>query len=103
MNDMTDAQYRAYPAVNYSKLKHMAKSPLHYRHNSEHPAADNAAFRLGRATHCLVLEPFTFDQQFAVYEGKRDKRQKAYKAFLETVGDRDVLSPQEHELVVAMA
>lgn len=103
MSDMTDAEYRAYPACNYSNLKHMAKSPAHYRHNLENPPADNAAFRLGRATHCLVLEPFTFDEQFAVFEGRRDKRTKAYKEFMETVGDRDVLSPEEHELALAMA
>lgn len=103
MTDMTDAEYRALPAINYSKLKHMAKSPLHYRHNIEHPAADNASFLLGRAVHCLVLEPFLFDSQFAIYEGRRDKRTKAYKEFLSELGDRDVLSVEEHEQALAMA
>jgi hypothetical protein len=101
--EMTDAEYRAYPAVNYSSLKHIAKSPLHYRHHRDNPPKDNAAFRLGRAVHCMVLEPFLFDQQFAVYEGKRDKRVKAYKEFLANVGDRDVLSPEEHGQTLAMA
>lgn len=49
--------YRATDGVNVSSLKHMAVSPLHYRHVMEHGGAPKRAFALGNVTHAAILEP----------------------------------------------
>jgi hypothetical protein len=92
---MNDTQYRALDAVNYSNLKHMRKSPLHYKHNIENPdTSDNKYFVL-RAIHALTLEPFSSHDQICVWEGRKDKRNKDYAAFLEVNAGRSVLSAEE--------
>lgn len=50
------AEYRAWPAVSASLLHSYARSPLHARHEQQHPR-DSAALSLGRALHAAVLEP----------------------------------------------
>lgn len=102
---MTEAEYRAYPAINYSTLKHARKSLLHYRQALEAPPDPELSQRLAQwsAVHARVLEPFAFDDQFAVYEGRRDKRTKAYKAFLAEHEGKLILTPAELERVDAMA
>ena len=101
MNEERD--YRAAPGVNYSNLKHMRKSAAHYRQNLLAPPKDNPAWARGRLIHCLTLEPFSFDDDFFVYEGRRDKRTKAYQAALEEAAGRDVVTPAEHELALEVA
>lgn len=86
-------EYRARPGVNWSRLKLARTSALHYRDTP--PRKDTASLGMLRAVHALVLEPEHFDRDFAVYEGRRDKRVKAYQAFLEGVGSRTVLSPKD--------
>lgn len=102
---MTDAEYRLVPAINYSNLKHMRKSPLHYRHAVDAPPDPdlNQKLAMFRAVHTLVLEPFQFPAEYAVYEGRRDKRTKAYKEFLEANQGRSILSINEHEQALAIA
>jgi hypothetical protein len=91
---VNDAEYRALDAVNYSTLKHIRKSPKHYKHALEHPDT-STNYSMLRAIHALVLEPFAFDEAFVVWEGRRDKRNKDYAAFLELHAGKDVLTPDE--------
>jgi len=89
-----DAEYRALDAVNYSTLKHLRKSPKHYKHALDNPDT-STNYSMLRAIHALVLEPFTFDEAFVVWDGRRDKRNKDYAAFLELHAGKDVLNPDE--------
>jgi hypothetical protein len=91
---VNDAEYRALDAVNYSTLKHIRKSPKHYKHALENPDT-STNYSMLRAIHALVLEPFSFDEAFVVWDGRRDKRNKDYAAFLELHAGKDVLNPDE--------
>jgi hypothetical protein len=92
---MTEAEYRALNAVNYSNLKHMRKSPKHYKHNLDNPDQNDNKYAELRAIHAMLLEPFAFDDNFAVYDGRRDKRVKEYQDFLATAGTRNIITPAE--------
>jgi len=95
---MNDAEYRKLDAINYSSLKHIRKSPKHYRHHIDNPEPENhSKYAELRAVHALLLEPFDFDENFAVYDGRRDSRVKEYKDFLATVNARTVITPAERD------
>jgi hypothetical protein len=75
-----EAEYRAENAVNWSTLKYMLASPLHYRHAVDHPREDRTALLLGRLNHAAILEPHAIGSRYAVYEGDR-RAGKAWEAF----------------------
>jgi exodeoxyribonuclease VIII len=52
-------------------MKHMLRSPAHYRAYLEGEDCDSASRRFGRAVHALVLEPHIFHDKFAVWSGAR--------------------------------
>jgi hypothetical protein len=79
--NITDAEYRAADGVNWSRLKIIRESPLHYKMKPDRP--DTAALGMLRAIHALVLEPEEFDRDFAIFDGRRDKRSRSYQEFLE--------------------
>ena len=56
---MTDT-YRAAPGVNWSTLKHIARSPLHYQHALANPTEPTAAMQAGTLAHLATLEPARF-------------------------------------------
>ena len=100
-----DKAYRLASGVNYSSLKHLRKSALHYRHAIEAGDDPKLAQKLAmfRAVHSLVLEPFGFETEYAIYLGRRDKRSKAYKEFLAKNEGKTILSPDEYEQAMACA
>lgn len=62
-------QYRAWPAVNASVLKHgYYASPLHMRAAMDgvYGTADSEARKFGRAVHCRLLEPERFKTSFLI-------------------------------------
>ena len=63
-------EYRSIKAVNFSTLKLIRKSPKHYKWNIDHGSEDTTGRSLGRATHCLVLTPELFNEEFSIYDGK---------------------------------
>lgn len=93
---MTEPEYRAADAVNWSSLKYLRDgSPLHYRHALANPRKDTPGLMLGRALHKLVLEPDTFAQDFAVFDGDGTRASAAYKAFAAANEGRSVLKADE--------
>jgi PDDEXK-like uncharacterized protein DUF3799 len=69
---VTRAEYDALPGVNWSTLKHMQRSPAHYRYaleNGTQPHTD--AMALGTVTHLAVFEPEKLETHVAVWEGRR--------------------------------
>ena len=102
---MTDAEYRLLPAINYSNLKHMRKSPLHYRYKVD--AGDDPALSAKlawfRAVHSLVLEPFDVQSEYVIYEGRRDRRTKKYQEFLALHPGKSVLNTKEYKRAATIA
>lgn len=68
------------PALNWSLLKHMAKSPAHYRYAAKSRTEDTLALKQGRALHTAVLEPEFFSIRYAIWDGPR-RQGKDWDAF----------------------
>ena len=92
---MSEAAYRKAPGVNYSTLKHLRKSPLHYKHAVENPEDSGQDYAMLRHVHALVLEPMSAHEQSVVWDGRRDTRNKEYAAFLETHKGKNILTVSE--------
>lgn len=53
---MNTQEYRKHKAVNFSSLKHILRSPAHYRAAIEGPIEQSHAMLLGTLTHAVALE-----------------------------------------------
>lgn len=93
--------YRALEGVNWSLLKHMTASPLHFRHAEQSEREDTNRLLLGRAVHTAVLEPDEFPLRYAVYEGAV-RRGKEWDAFAEANADKDILKADEYRMCLSV-
>lgn len=68
--------------VNWSTLKHMAKSPAHYRQALMTPPQDTDSLKRGRVIHLATFEPDQLGARCAVWTGgaRRGKEWDAYRA-----------------------
>lgn len=94
---MDFATYQQLEGINWSTLKHMAASPLHYHHAVSNPREDTTRLLLGRAVHTAVLEPDEFPIRYAVFEGGA-RRGKAWDEFEIANSDKDILKAEEYRL-----
>jgi PDDEXK-like domain of unknown function (DUF3799) len=94
--------YFSSPGINWSSLKHMLASPMAYRHALQSARADTEAFAIGRAVHCLVLEPDAFDDQFIVWDGGR-RYGKEWDAFRDAANGATIIRAQDAEFCRAIA
>lgn len=101
MKTIPFADYLTLPAVNWSTLKHLRKSPLHYRHALENPREDNARLALGRAAHTAVFEPDKFMLEYACFKGER-RAGKAWEAFKEQHAGETILKIEEYRTCLAI-
>ena len=85
--------YDKIDAVNWSTLKHMRTSPLHYKHALTAPRKETDLMRIGTAGHALVLEPDSFSDVHVCYEGRRQG--KAWDAFKEEHAGKRILTAAE--------
>lgn len=88
--------YCAIPAINWSRLRHLHDSPLHYRWHSDHPTPDTPAMARGRLVHCAALEPDELPLRYAVWDSGR-KQGKAWAEFCSVNESREVVSVAEYE------
>lgn len=56
--------YEELAGINISTLKHMVESPLHYHHAVSRPSKSSPQKELGTATHCAILEPARFAEEY---------------------------------------
>ena len=89
-----DTTYRSSPGVNWTRLKRLHTSPAHYAHDPGD--TDTASRGMLRAVHALVLEPDVFGRDFAVCTMRRDKRSKAFQAFMEEHDGKTILNEREY-------
>jgi hypothetical protein len=83
--------------VNFTTLKRMAVSPLHYWHALQHAPEDKPAFALGRAAHCAILEPQQFESRFmALPDEIKVRRGAAWDACVEANEGREILSRDDY-------
>jgi len=99
---MSRAAYDQVEAVNWSRLKEMRKSALHFKHALEADPADTGPMRLGRAVHTAVLEPELLDESIAVWKSRRQG--KAWEEFERQAveSDRTVLTQEQYECALAI-
>jgi len=100
--DLPFEVYVQIDAVNSSWLK-AALSALHALHYKRSQDNDTASRGMLRSAHCLMFEPHNFLRDFCWYGGKRDKRQKVYKAHLAENEGRTTLNTAEINDAVGMA
>ena len=90
----TFAEYVADEAVNYSSLKYIDDSPLHYLHHLHNERKDTPSLALGRVTHSLVFEPDRIEHEYAVWE-EGDRKGNAYKDFVAANEGKTIFKPAE--------
>ena len=96
--------YEDIPGVNISTLKELwQRSPKHYRHRLSTPREDSPAMLVGRAFHCLTLEPSEYANRYAIMPPGLDRRTKAGREWVASLGDREVLTASQAEQVAGMA
>jgi hypothetical protein len=93
---MTYQEYASIPAVNFSTLKEMARSPRHYRHRLTTPREDTAAMAFGRAVHTAVLEPDEFPKRYVLWDQGR-RAGKVWEQFLSANRDKEPLTASEYQ------
>ena len=101
-------EYDAFPAVRWSMLSHMRKSPAHYKHALTNERKETSALRKGSALHTLAFEPETFGERFTTYlpsKTKGEGSRKAWEAFQESAQERGltILDADEIERAEGMA
>ena len=104
---MNRTEYTAIPALSYSGMKELLRSPAHYQHWLANPRPDSKALRIGRATHCAFLTPDVWATTYkAIPEcDRRTKEGKAvHEAFMSSLKPGDeALAFDEYELVTEIA
>jgi hypothetical protein len=96
------AEYQKIASVNWSSLKELRKSPLHYKWALEHPLKDTDTFAVGRATHLAVLEPERYEDEVVIWDGGA-RRGGDWTAFKAANAERTILKPEDDEACRAMA
>lgn len=91
-------EYRALEATNWSSLKNLRSSPLHYITARSRPHKTTPAMALGSATHTAILEPKKYAQEVAVWHGGV-RRGKVYDAWcLDNEGKTQIRAVDEVDI-----
>lgn len=105
-----NSAYHANPAVSHSKLEAFRRRPaLYYRKYVTKqivPEEPGAAFRLGSAAHCSILEPLEMTQRYAVKPDGIDRRTKEGKErwaiFEQQNAGRTIIDTDEAAQIIKM-
>lgn len=103
---MTETEYRRQEGISRTELWRLRESPEKFKWYQEHPKPATPALLFGAAVHKLLLEPDTFNDEFAVAPDV-DRRTKdgreAYNAFLSASDGKSVITLTDYEKAVEMA
>lgn len=95
------AEYDAIDAVNFSTLKHAARSPAHYLKALTAKTSETDAMRLGTAVHAAVFEPLTYGDAVAIWDGGR-RYGNPWDAFCAENAGRLVITTEQQESALAI-
>jgi len=98
---LTFAEYKAIDAVNWSTLKELRRSPLHFQHRLTNEREDRDVLRLGRVVHIAVFEPERLPLDVAVWQGG-DRRGKDWKLFETLHWRQTIVNEKEYARVCAI-
>lgn len=96
------SDYRSKEGLSGSALKHLARSPMHYKQGVDNPIEPTEAMSFGTLVHLMVLEPDKFDEQYIVMPEGMIRRGKEYDALLAEAGDRELIKAKDYETALAM-
>jgi hypothetical protein len=105
IENMPFDEYAAVDALNGSKIVHMRRSPMKYRHEIDNPSPASPAMVLGSAAHRLILEPDLVGE-FAVWglvEDQKVRRGKVWDAFQAANEGKMIVTAAEQESMVGVA
>lgn len=107
INSMSFTDYAALPALNWSKLKHLARTPAHFKHLLENPPATTPACMTGRGLHSLVLEgESAYLEQYAVApqcDRRTREGKQLWQEFQDQAVGREIITADQAESVAGMA
>lgn len=101
MKHQAFSDYLAIDAVNWSTLREMRKSPLHYHHRVLNERPDTATLRAGRAAHTAVFEPDRFLHEYVMFKGKVRRGEK-WELFKEQHATESIIKPIEYSRALAI-
>lgn len=102
---MTNQEYHEAEGISSSDFRLLERSPLHL-HLKEHFRLSGSFLDFGSALHKLVLEPESFEDEFAISpDAPRNTKvgKVAHAEFLEDLGDRIAISSTDYEQLKLMA
>lgn len=108
----TDALlYESIPSSDYhadinstscSQLKAFLESPAHFQLGLTEEHQPTVSMELGTLVHLLALQPELFSNEYVIFPGARDKRDKDFTSFVEANQDRTVATHQEFTTALYM-
>lgn len=88
--------------LSYSSLKSFSNSPNHLLSYWNRERTSSSSMVKGSLIHTLILEPDTFDDVYAIWNGGR-RGTNAYKEFLTQNEGKTIIKPEELDEVKPMA
>lgn len=102
---MNEREYRQTEGITRTELWRIKESPEKFKWSQEHPEEPTPALIFGAVVHKLLLEPETFDEEYAVAP-EVDRRTKdgkeSYSKFLTESAGKTVISQADYDKAVAM-
>lgn len=103
--ELQNEDYHAAPGLSKSGMDLLLKSPAHYRAAKDTDHEPTPAMLMGSAVHTAVLEPDLFEKKY-VPSPDINRRTKAGKeefaAFQEANQGKEILKPEDYELIINM-
>ena len=97
---LTDGEYFGEKDfLNFSLIKELLKSPLHFQTARVTPKEATPAMKLGSTIHCALLEPLRFANEY-LEEPELDKRTKEYKEFAVKNTDKFLYSKKDVKPII---
>ena len=88
---ISNKDYRKRKGISSTDLKHMVKSPAHFRYWKDNPQEDTPALLFGRAAHKYVLETYDFFTEFAVAPNVDRRTKDGKQIWNDFVADPSIL------------
>lgn len=93
-------EYAAIEALNFSKIKHMERSPLAFRYNADNPTKPTEPMILGNNAHTSILEPSMF--KFATWPGPGIRAGHKYTDWCAENAGKILLSAKDEKYIKGM-